>query len=247
MRIQILRGCFAPDAGGGDGGDGGDGETGKVKPSEVLTQYGGQTAEAALRMAERVATLMNDNYTLRRKNGEYKTEVETLRGKAAPEGAIVLSADDAKAWEAYKAIGKPDDLTKAVTDRDAAQAELQKLRHEKTLTAAAEAHGYRAAALGKLPSLAGKAIEMREVEIEGAKVPRAFVKDGDKETGLTEYITAHDPELLPALSADAVETRKGGGISYPAQPGNGGKPAAVNAAKSYIKKTNYAIPGKKGD
>lgn len=244
MRTQILRGWFAPDAGGGDSGDG-DGETGKVKPSDVLTQHGGQTAEAALRMAERVATFQNDNYTLRRKNAEQKAELETLRGKAPPTGALVLSADDAKAWEAYTAIGKPDDLTKAVTDRDAAQTELATLRRNAQLAAAAEAHGYKAAALSKLPSLAGKEVIIKDVTEGEATAKRAFVKDGTTETGLAEYITAHDPELLPALSADATERNKAGGTPYPAQQGNGGRPAANNPAQTYIKKTNYAIPGKK--
>jgi hypothetical protein len=242
MLIKILRGCAAPDAGGGDGGDGS--TDAKVKPTDLLAQYGGQTSEAALRMAEKLADFTNDNHALRRKNADYKIEVEQLRGKVAPEGAVILSADDAKAWEAYKTIGKPEDLTKAVTERDAAQAELTTLRRQANLTAAAEAHGYKAAALGKLPSLAGKEVELKEVEVEGVKVKRAFVKDGTTETGLAEYITAHDPELLPALAADATDTRAkpAGGITYPAQQGNGGKPAATSPAKDYIKSTNYAVP-----
>lgn len=240
MRIQFLRPLYAPDAGGDPGGDV---HPEKTKPSDVLAQYG-QDAQAALRMAERVATLMNDNYDLRRKNGDYKTEIDGLNKRVAPEGAVVLSGDDAKRWEAYQTIGKPEDLTKALGDRDAAQQELATLRRDKNLSAAAEAHGYKAAALGKLPSLAGKEVETREIEVEGVKVKRAFVKDEGKETALPDYITAHDPEFMPALAADATSQQQatGTGMRYPAQQGNGGKPAATNQAKTYIKNTNYAVP-----
>lgn len=237
MLIQIPRGCFAPDAGGEGGGDNPD----KPTASSLLERYGSD----ALKMAERLAAAQDDAYKLREKQRELKAELEGLRGKVAPEGSAILTADDAKRWEAYTALGKPEDLTKAVSERDAAQAELSKVTRGLALHAAADAHGYKVAVLGKLPSLTDKPIEVREIEVEGQKVKRAFVKDGTQETGLAEYITAHDPELLPALTADAADTRKTGGTPYPAQPGNGGKPAVTNAAQTHIQKTKYAIPGRK--
>lgn len=247
---------FAADGGGSGSGDGsgGAGDAGgdkqdKIKPSDVLERYG-RTSESALRMAERVAELENRNYQLRESNRTIGLERDALKGKAAPDGAVVLTADQAKLWEAYQGLGKPEDVTKALKDRDDAQTELGTFRRNAQIQQAAEAHGYKATALGKIPSLAGKAIETREIEADGQKVKRSFVKDGDKETALDAYIQEHDAELLPALTADGggtnTQRQNGqGGSRYPTQQSNSSqRQEPTNAGAAHVAKTRYAIPGK---
>lgn len=246
---STLQPFYAADGGAGDtsGDEPEPGEVGrKVKSSDVLERYGGQTAQAALRMAEKLADAENANYKLRRVRDDLAAERDALRKTAAPEGAIVLTPDQARLWESYQGLGKPEELTAALKDRDAAQGELTTLRRGASLTAAADAHGYKAAALGKLPSLAGKEVVVKDVTEGEATVKRAFVKDGDKETSLPDYIALHDPELLPALSADQQNGQQtGSGTRYPAQSSSTQQRAqGANAAKSYIKATPYALPKK---
>lgn len=243
MLIDFLTNLHADDDGGGGGSGDEDGQ-GKIKPSDVLQRYG-QTAESALRMAEKLAESENANFVLREKNRTLRAERDGYKGKVAPEGAIVLSADEAKRWEAYQAAGTPEALTAAISERDTVQRELSDLRHQQTVRAAAEAHAYRAATLAKLPSLAGKELLMRDVTEGDATVTRAFVKDGDKETALPEYIQQHDAEFLPALTADAQQQQQNGGTPYPIQQNNSNqRQQQPNAAKAYIGRTKYAVPGK---
>jgi hypothetical protein len=243
---------FAADGGGSGAGDGGAGDAGdgqgKIKPSDVIERYG-RTAEAALRMAERVADLENRNYQLRESNRTIGLERDALKGKAAPDGAVVLTTDQAKLWESYQGLGKIEDLSKAIADRDAAQRELTTFRRGAAFQQAAEAHGYKPTTLAKLPSLTGKDIETREIEVDGQKVKRAFVKDGDKELVLSEYIQQHDAEFLPALTADGGGAgggqQRGGGTPYPQQQGNSSqRREAPNAGAAHVQKTRYALPGK---
>lgn len=246
MLIKDMRPHYAAGEAGGTGTEENDDETtsGKVKSSDVLSRYGGQTSEAALRMAERLADAENANYKLREQKRQLTAERDALKKTAAPEGSAVLTKDDAAAWAAYQALGKVDDLTKAVADRDAAQAELTTLRRDAQLRAAAEAHGYKATVLGKLPSLVGKDLIVKDVTEGDATVRRAFVKDGTTETALPEYIAAHDPELAPALAIEGNVQQRSAGATYPAQQGNASQRTPQNAAKAHMTATKYAVPGR---
>ena len=234
---------FAPDDGGGSGGSDDD-QGGKLRASDVLQRHG-NTTESATRIAELYAEAENKLYSLRDKNRTLREERDALKAKLPAEGAVVLSKEDSALLEAYKALGAPDALSKAVTDRDAAQQELGTLRRAETIRAAAEAHGYRATALGKLPSLAGKDVLLKDgQDAEGKPIKQAFVKDGATETALPDYIQANDPEFLGALTAEQQQQAQPAGTSYIQQNAGGGKPRPQSAGQAYVQQTKYAVPGK---
>lgn len=155
------------------------------------------------------AMLYQENYQARERARQLKDELDALRGKVPGEGMVIMPAADADALQAYRAIGKPEDLGKL-------QGELTGLRRDAVLENAARAHGYK---IGVLKRLAGDAqIEVRETEQNGKRAPVAYVKDGDgKELPLPDYAKAQWPDFLPALAEGATQTAQ-------PLPGNGGNP-----------------------
>ena len=194
-------------------------EGGKVKASDVLNRYG-QTPESVFKMAELLADAENKLYRLRETNRE-------LRAKVPADGAVLMTPEDAAALEAYRTLGTPDALKGAQDAAQQASTKLATYERERTAHAAAAAHEWKSAVLAKLPSLQGKAIEARDAD----GTPAYFVEN----TPLVDYVTAHDPEFLPALQATPAPA------ATPAQPfprqAAGGKPAPVNVAQQHIQRT----------
>lgn len=229
MLVQFLfRPYFAPDGGGGSGGDGGDPDDaqGKIKPSDVLARYG-QTAESALRMAEKLAESENANWRFRERNRVLTQERDEARKQVPAEGGRALTKEEAAAYDAYVVLGKPADLKTAIDAGKTGQERLATLERDALVRAAAEAHGYKPAALGKLPSLTGKNILVEDAQVDGKQIKRAFVQDGNAKIALPDYITQHDPEFVAALAAEPAAP---GGIVLPPQ-GGGTKPPSDLAAR----------------
>lgn len=197
MRYRLF--LHAPDD--GDAPQGGESPK-RPRPSDLAAQYHND----AMRVSERLAEVLDDNFKLREKNRTLTADLATAKGKTPADGALVLSKDDAVLWEAYKALGAPDALTQQLAGAETAQLELAALKRERTTTDAAAAAGYKPAVLAKLPSLAGKDLVVKDVEIDGAKLRQAFVVLDGKEHALIDYITQHDPEFLPALTAEAASS-----------------------------------------
>lgn len=227
MLIGFLHPLYESDD--NDKPQGGDGqERDKLKPSDVLAQFG-QTAEGALRMAERLAHYDNDNFNLRRKNERYKQELDALRGKAAPEGGKVLTKDEAALYDAYTALGKPDAVKTALEAGKTGQERLATLERDALIRKAADAHKYNAAALAKLPSLKDKALLIEDIQGEdGKSAHRAYVQHEGGKLALPDYIAQHDPEFAPAL---AMEPAQAAGTPFIPQGGGSGKPAGDYATR----------------
>jgi hypothetical protein len=165
--------------------------------------------------------LYRDNYDLRQKNAE-------LRGKVPAEGAVILTGDDATRWQAYTALGAPDEVQAALSEGSTAKAEAARLQRAQTVQQAAQAAGFKPAVLerliGDLPlALAdGKAT----VQTEAGAVD------------LAAHAEAAWPEFLPALrtSADPLPPR------VPSQPAGGGSPRTKSAAQRQIETRYTALP-----
>ena len=214
----------APD----DGDDPQGGESSKrPRPSDLAAQYHND----AMRVSERLAEVLDDNYKLREKNRTLTADLATAKANTPADGARVLSKDEAALWEAYTALGAPDALKQQLATAEGAQAELSTLKRERTIAAAAEAAGYtgKAGTLAKLPSLAGKDLVVKDVEIDGKKAKQAFVVADGKEHALAAYITEHDPEFLPALTTEAA---KPAGTQFVRQ--SAGNEAASDMAARHI-------------
>ena len=183
------------------------------RASDMLDRYG----RDALKLAEKLAEVQSDNYSLREKNRTLRQELKDTAAKAAPDGARVLTADEAKAYDAYLALGTPDALKGAQEAAESDRAALSGLRRETAIRAAAEAHGYKPGLLGKVPSLNGKDVIVKD----GA----AFVDDQP----LPDYLAAHDADFLDALPVAPTAQ------PYPRQSAGGGAP--LNAGQAHIQRT----------
>ena len=173
------------------------GASGKVRASELRAQLGTTVDETALmRLLEKQAELLTDNSQLREQRRTLRQEVTELKSKVAPEGARILTADEAKVYDAYATLGKPDDVKKALEANSTATAELATLKHEKHIALVAEASGFRPAVLAKL---AGDLdIQVRPVK-DGQPIV-VVVADG-QETALADYAQTNWADFLPALTA----------------------------------------------
>lgn len=225
---------FAPD---GDDGGG----TPKPTPSGLLSQYNGD----AVRMAEKLAEVLIDNAAIREQRRTLREEVTTLKAKQVPEGAVILQGEDAAAYEAYKPLGKPADLTKRLADADAATQRLTTLERDAVIRDAATAAGYKFSVLRD--RAADLPIEVREVDQDGKKVSRAFVKpQGGGEHELTAYAQQHWGDYLPALTAAQADgngngqgQQQGQGLAFPRQQGGGGT-GARSLTDDFIAQRNEA-------
>src|SRR5690348_6795389 len=54
--------------------------------------------------------LFDENYRLREDKRQLNEQLTTAQGKVPADGALVLTGDEAKAFEAYKALGTPKEL-----------------------------------------------------------------------------------------------------------------------------------------
>jgi hypothetical protein len=156
----------------------------------LLAKYDNDAGKLALR-------LNNDNYKLREK-------IRGLEKSTPPEGARVLSKDEAAEFEAYRALGKPEEIQQARTERDRLMEETDGHRRAEVYKQAAEAHGYKAPVLMRLASQEKLQIEIREEKVGAKTAPVAYVKgvdDKGKETAtkLPDYAAKAWPEFLDSL------------------------------------------------
>lgn len=165
------------------------------------------------------------------RNQELTAEIEALRKKLPADGAVVLEGDALKVYEAYQALGKPDELTKLIEAGKSATEELAGIKAGELFRQAAKAHGYHEAVLERLAKQDGLAVTEIKVSKndEGEEVTTAFVRQGEKDApvALTEYAEKNWKDLLPALTVEPSDDadRAGGGQptgGYPHQRERGG-------------------------
>lgn len=213
------RQCLGDD----DGEGGGNGGGGKVRAGDVLSQYSGD----AVRMADKLADVLNDNSTLREQRRALREEVTGLKARQVPEGARVLTAEEATAYDAYAALGKPADLTKKLGDADAATQRLAGLERDAVLRDVAQHAGYKFAVLKQLGG--DCEYELRDAtDAAGKPVKVPHIKDGDTFKPLGDFAQAAWGDFLPALAAQGngggtgQGQQQGQGLAFPRQQGGGG-------------------------
>jgi hypothetical protein len=189
----MLRGFIHPyfdaDSGGGSG-SGGD-------PNEGFKRLLDKHNNDALQIARQ---LYDDNYREREQNRQLKQQLADLQGKVPSNGSVVLSADDAKALEAYRALGGVDDLKTSITN-------LATMRKNELLREAAEAHKFKPQVLQRLA--ADLDITVKETGDGKDRRKVAYVKDGDKELSLDKYAEREWSDFMPSLSAGEQQQQRG--------------------------------------
>ena len=195
----------------------------------LVQRQGGADAAALL--------LYQENHSYREKLRLAEQQLSDLRGKLPGEGAVVLDADKAKTWEAYQALGAPDEVKK-VKD------EYAGLKQEAHFRAVAEVHGFNPVVLGKLAT--DLTIELGEETASGKTVKVAYVVQADgKKIALPDYAKQTWQPFLPALQAGAAQQQ-------PAQKGTpfvrqqtGGGGSTPNKVEEWREKQRKAQEGKK--
>ncbi|WP_415813843.1 hypothetical protein, partial [Deinococcus marmoris] len=166
-----------------------------------LTEEEWNTRNAAKHAQSTHGDLIKQVTTLERENARLK-EVQVPRGGRA------LTTEEAAAYDAYVALGKPDELKTKVEQGEKDGAELVGVRTQKSLDDAARDAGYKPSVLADRVKAAGLTVlPSREVERDGKKVMVPFVKDASgAEHELPAYATQHWGDYLPALTSAASST-----------------------------------------
>lgn len=148
-------------------------------------------------LLNRVIKLESDNYDLRR--------------KAAPDGGLVLSAEERKRWEAWEGLGKPEDVKSALDQGKKDREVVQKQERRSELDKVAQAAAFDSDTFAELDSLAG-GLEYRVQSVKdkesGEDIQQAQVKQGDTWTDLEAFAGERWKKFLPVLQASDSEVDK---------------------------------------
>lgn len=139
-------------------------------------------------------------------NKKYRDRLKEVEAAQPGEGAVVLTGDDAKRWEAVKAMGKtPEEITAELEKGTQAAAELAKREKRDNARKAAEAAGLNPDAYMALPGALDGTHEVRTETVDGKPVTRAYVKDAEgKEHPLSaDYVKGREDWKYLAAAVEA--------------------------------------------
>lgn len=199
---------------------------------------------------EEVQKAISENEKLKRENAERRQENRTLADQVSalsmPEGGKVLSPDEAKAWDAYTALGTPEEQAKRAEDfkrlevKDAERTRLDSMKAavaaERFPEGAAELLADSKRADGATYSVAKEKVRDasgKEVESEVGYITLAG--DGQKPMRLADFAKANLPALLSLGAAG-----NGGGTSRAAPEQRGGGSPAASTASTLLERAKEA-------
>lgn len=176
-----------------EGTDSGEGDKAARNLQNLLSKHEGNAIALA-------AQLLAENAGYRE---TIRTQKEDLGKAALPDGAVVLSKEQAAQWATYQALGAPAEVEKTVKDGREASERLTKLERRDTLRSVADKVGYQHEVLERL----GSDLDYQEIEVDGEKagekVKTYGVKVNDKVVPVTQYASENWKAFLPALTTQA--------------------------------------------
>lgn len=190
----------------------------------------GRGIEALLAKADKAETvartLYQENFQLRQQRRDLRTEVKDLKGKLPADGTLVLSKEEAEAWEAYKKLGKPGDIEKSIEEGKKATEGLAQRDRAEQVANAAKAVGYNPEALTQLFGMhTGLELSSRTVKVGDKDTTAWYVKDAQgQETELATYAQANWGTFMPSLQAQGGGQQQGGQQQGGQQQQGGGQP-----------------------
>ncbi|GGR00245.1 hypothetical protein [Deinococcus ruber] len=183
------------------------------------------------------AVLLAENNEARETIRNQKAELAKVQ---VPEGAVVLTKEQAAQWTEYQALGAPAEVKTKIETGAAAAEKLTGFEKKETLRTVAERVGYKPSVLEKL----GGDLTFEELEVDGEKagekVKTFGVKGADgKVQPLAEYAKANWGDFLPALTTvQGGSTGGAGGGTGIVQPriplGGTGAPAGTGRTPDQI-------------
>lgn len=176
----------------------------------------------------KIGKLERDNQKQRDEIRDRDKKLEALPA----EGAVVLTGDDAKEWEAVKALNaKASDLKKGMEERDALKVEKAGRDRRDALGRAVGTEGWAPESATLLARLLGETpVEVKEEDVDVTengktvkkKLPVGYVTVDGKSMRLSEWATKE--ELPASLFAASTAKPDNGGRTVPDMRGNGGMP-----------------------
>jgi hypothetical protein len=179
-------------------------------------------------------------------NFQYRGQIRELKEKAPKEGAVTLTADEAKLWKAYQDLGvEPKEIKKSLDKLPDLEKTNKELAGMETLREMAEI-GLDGSKLKlsvlkdqmqKFPDAVVRFATQKDKDGNEAKV--AFIKpttDGT-ESPFTEFAAQNLSDYLPSLKVNAEQ-------SQPLQPGNTHDPKPQGGAASVFDRIRESVKAK---
>ncbi len=157
--------------------------------------------------------LYQENFTLREERRQLKDQLTEAGKKIPAVGTRILTEDEAKLFDAYKALGKPEELAGQKT-------ELHKVKRTQQISLAAQAAGYKASVLERL--VGEIEIEISKETADGKEIEVPYVTVDQKKVKLVDHAKTAWAEFLPALEVTETgsQTQQTTFVRQPA-PGKG--------------------------
>lgn len=157
-----------------------------------------------------------DNKEARDKAKALQTELDEVKGSLPAQDAVILTADEAKAWGAYAELGTPDVIAVKLGDYDRAASEAAALKRRELVDKAARdpsdetTYRYKPSVLDKLLT-----------DATLTKTDKGHVvKIGEIEKPLEKWLEEDQTDFLPALAVKigTPAARQAGPRSNPVTP-----------------------------
>jgi len=170
----------------------------------ALTPVIRETVQAQLRHE-----LTEDNVTIRAKNRELQRDLEALKKQLPPDGALILSPEDAKAFETLKALGAPDEVRQKLEQADTVAKRAADLEFSQLAGHVAELNGWNGAVFARLVKQDGATLTETSTQAEDGSTTKAYTLTlpGGDPIAVGEYAQTHWSDFAPALK----QTQKSGG------------------------------------
>lgn len=215
------------------------------------------------------AQLMADNAELRGDKRRLKDKITDLEAKVPADGSLILTGNDAKLFQAAKAVLETlptdkrtaEELGKMLKEHGELTLKVTNLERQSVVVQIAEAEGWKVSALLKLAKDMDLVLESVEEEVddeenEGKKkkvtVQRGFVQTKDAAGVVTKKrLTDELKDFMPSLvkehgdgqASDEEHHEETAGTSFVRQSrGDKGTAKTTNVSKDFLK-GRYKVPG----
>lgn len=193
----------------------------RLTPEELRAQ-----AEAIVEKrgaVQAVTGYLDDLRTERDRRRTAETELADLKKTAPKDGQVVLTKEDQVELEAFRALGKPDEVKGRLDKATELEQEKQQRDRADALAKATKAAGYGEDApqtLTELKALDGAAFDVKEEKQGEETVTVPYVTlagEGERPQKLDAFLEEKHPAIRRALMTEDSQGSTNGGPSYPSQ------------------------------